>query len=263
MKKVLAVFNLLSAILVIAVNYTSQIVTFNGVTIGEMSRRYDTLFTPSGYAFSIWGIIFLLLLAYGIYQVKCAYSNNDESKIIAQTGPWFIIANLLNCFWVIVFSYDYTGISVLVMLGLLYSLVKIIVNTNMERTNAPLGRTTFLWIPIGIYAGWISVATIANIAIYLSKIRWEGGLLAPTTWCLIMIIVAVILNIIMVYKRNMKDFALVGVWALFAIYIRHKLDLEHIAYSALAGSIIIFITILVLTLRTKETMSIKKSADNL
>ena len=261
MKKSLAVLNLLSVVLVIVVNYISQIVEFNGVTIGEMSRRYDNLFTPAGYAFSIWGIIFLLLLAYGIYQVRTAYSDKDASDLIRRTGPWFILANILNCTWVIVFVYDYTGLSVLVMLGILFSLLKIILNTNMERWDAPIGVIAFAWWPICIYIGWIAVATIANIAAYLSKIGWEGGPFSEISWTLIMIIIATVVNLLMIYTRNMREFALVGIWALIAIFIRHQENYTGIAYTALSCSIVLFIAIAVHGYHNRKTNPILKFTD--
>ena len=253
MKKTLAVLNLLSVVAVIVINYISQIIEFNGTTIGEMSRRYDNLFTPAGYAFSIWGIIFLLLLAYGVYQVKIAYTGKDSSNFILRTGPWFLLANVFNCTWVIVFAYDYTGLSVLIMLGILFSLIKIILNTDMERWDAPIGIIAFLWWPICIYSGWIAVATIANIAAYLSKIGWEGGPFSETAWTLIMIIVATLVNLLMIYKRNMREFGIVGIWALIAIFMRHQEAYFAIAYTALACSALLFMAIAVHGYQNRDT----------
>lgn len=239
MKKTLAILNLLSVVLVIAVNYSSQALRLNNTTIGEISQQYDNLFTPASYAFAIWGIIFLGLLAYGIFQVKRAFFSTTPSEVISQIGYWFIGANVLNSVWVIAFVYDYTGISVLIMLGILFSLVKIILNTNMERWHAPKSTIAFVWWPICLYSGWIAVATIANIAAYLTKLGWDGVPFSEITWTLIMIVIATLLNLAMIWKRNMREFAAVGVWSLFAIYSRHKDSVEIIAYTALAASCII------------------------
>jgi len=258
MKKTLAILNLLSVVLVIVVNYISQVVEFNGVTIGEMSRRYDNLFTPAGYAFSIWGIIFLLLLAYCIYQIRIAFARKNTSEAITQTGPWFIIANIMNCIWVIVFAYDFTGLSVLVMLCILFSLLKVVLNTNMERWDAPIGMIAFIWWPICMYSGWIAVATIANIAAYLSKIGWDGGPLSEVSWTLIMIIVTTLVNLLMIYKRNMREFALVGIWALIAIYTRHRDSYDQIAYTALACGALLFLAISVHGYRNRATNPVLK-----
>src|SRR6056297_265357 len=124
MKKTFAILNLLSVILVIAVNYISQALRLNDTTIGEISQKYDNLFTPASYAFAIWGIIFLGLFAYGIFQVRRAFFGDKPSEFIMQTGYWFVAANVLNALWVIAFVYDYTGLSVLITLGILFSLIK-------------------------------------------------------------------------------------------------------------------------------------------
>lgn len=252
MKKSLAILNLISVIVVIAVNYISQALRLNNTTIGEISSRYDNLFTPASYAFAIWGLIFLGLLVYAVFQVIRAYSNKP-SDFIEQTGYWFLLANLLNATWVFAFVYDYTLLSVLVMLGILFSLLKIIWNTNMERWDAPFEIIAFVWWPICIYSGWISVATIANISTYFTKVGWDGGLLSESSWTLIMIVVATVLNLLMIWKRNMREFAAVGVWALFAIFFRHQSSFESIAYTALAGSIIIFIGIAMHGYRNRQT----------
>ena len=201
------------------------------------------MFTPAGYAFAIWGLIFLALLAYGIFQVRRAFFSNKKTDFIAQTGYWFVVANLLNCAWVFAFAYDYTGLSVIIMLGILFSLLKIVVNTNMERWDAPIAVIAFVWWPICLYSGWIAVATIANFAAYFAKIGWSGAPFSEVMWTILMIGIATLANLLMIKTRNMREFALVGIWALMAIYVRHKDEYETIAYAALACSIILFLAI--------------------
>ena len=239
MKKKLAVLNLISVISVISINYLSQMLTFNNKTIGEVSEMYSNLFTPASYAFSIWGLIFLSLLTYSIYQIKVAFFSDDSAEFINQTGFWFAISNVLNCLWLFAFIHDYIGLSVLIMFGILFSLIKVILNTNMERWDAPLKIIAFVWWPICLYAGWINVATIANVSTYLTKLNWDGAVLSPEIWTLIMVIVAGIINIMVIFKRNMREFAMVGVWALVAIFIRHQNNYDSIAYTALIIAIII------------------------
>ncbi|SHI63015.1 hypothetical protein [Pseudozobellia thermophila] len=241
MAKTRSILNLASVLIVILINYLSQAFRLNGTTIGEISSKYDNLFTPSGYAFSIWGLIFLGLLAFSIFQVKRAYSSQPK-EFIAQTGYWFLLANLLNCAWVLAFVYDHTGLSVLIMLGILVSLIKIILNTNMERWDAPIEVIALVWWPISLYGGWITVATIANISAYLAKLGWEGGPLSEVTWTIIVIMIATLINLIITWTRNMREFALVAVWAFVAIFVRHKDAMESVAYSALAAAIVLFIS---------------------
>mgnify|MGYP003630963823 FL=1 len=245
MQKKLSILNLLSVILVIAVNYISQAVRINDTTIGELSQRYTNLFTPASYAFAIWGLIFLGLLAYSLYQIKVVVFDKKDLAYIEQTGYWFALANVLNGLWVITFAYEYMGLTVIIMAGILLSLIKIIINTNMERWDAPKEIIAFSWWPICLYSGWITVATIANIALYLTKIGWNGGFLTEVQWTIVLMLVATLINLVIIYKRSMREFAAVGVWALFAIYIRHQGSIEILAYTALACSAILLSVILV------------------
>ncbi|MBC6999346.1 tryptophan-rich sensory protein [Cytophaga sp. FL35] len=258
MVKKLSIFNSVSVLLVVLVNYISQVYRLNNTTIGEVSAQYDNLFTPAGYAFSIWGVIFLSLIAYSVFQVRRSFFSSKTSEFVTQTGWWFSLANILNASWVIAFSYDFIGLSVLIMLGILASLIQIIRKTNMECWDAPIEIIAFVWWPICLYSGWITVATIANISAYLTKLGWDGGFLSEEIWTVIMIVAAVIINLLMIIKRNMREFAMVGVWALVAIYIRHRTNIPSIAYSALGGGAILFIASGIHAFKNRATSPVEK-----
>lgn len=241
MTRNLSILNLLTVILLIIVNYYSQILELNDNTIGSVSQEYYNLFTPAPYAFSIWGLIFIALLVYSIFQINRAFFSDEDHQFITNSGPWFAIANIACAGWVIAWLYEHVILSVVLMLIILVSLLRIVCKTNMEKWDAPFKIIAFTWWPICLYAGWITVATIANIAALLVKLGYKGMLSTQIIITVVMIIVAVIINLLMVYLRNMREFALVGMWALFAIFIRHQDQYPSIAYTALAGTIIIFI----------------------
>ena len=257
-KKRLALLNLCSVILVIAVNYGSQAGLWNETTIGEISNKYDNLFTPAGYAFAIWGLIFLFLVGYAVFQVKRAFFSKKDSSFIEQTGYWFAIANLLNIAWVFAFTYDQVGLSIVIMIGMLFSLLKIVIKTNMERWDAPVEVIAFVWWPICFYSGWISVAIIANIAAFLVKIELAGSELNQIIWSMVLITVAVFINMLMINLRNMREFALVGAWALFAIFIKHNGEIDSLAYYALCGCILLIISAGIHRYKNRATSPINK-----
>jgi len=258
MEKRLAVLNFISVILIIAVSYTSQIGIINGNTMGSLSAEYYNLFTPAGYAFAIWGVIFLSLLAFSGYQLFQAFSAKNDLEFLRKSGYWFLIANLANAAWVFTWLYEFTGLSVLLMFLILFSLIKIILNTNMERWDASLKVVAFSWWPICLYSGWIAVATIANVSAYLAQIDWTAPFFGEELWTVIMIAIAVFLNIAMIWRRNMREFAAVGVWALIAIYFRHFDEIPIIAYSALIGAVAIFSNIVYHGWLNKETNPITR-----
>lgn len=258
----LAVLNFLSVIFVILVNYFVNAIRLNSNTIGSLSSEYENLFTPAAYAFSIWALIYISLLVYSFFQLKRAFAESGETDFIEQTGPWFAIANLASAAWVIVWLYEFTLLSVLVMLVILFSLIKIIINTRMELWDAPLKIIAFVWWPICLYAGWISLATIANIAAYLTKTGWNGWFFTEVQWTLVMILIAVVINMLMIYKRNMREFALVGVWGLIAIFVRHLEENILIANVALAGAVIIFIYVSYHGYVNRKTSPVHKLMEN-
>src|SRR5699024_9996024 len=130
---------------------------------------------------------------------------------------WFIVSCLANSLWIFAWLYDYIGLSVLLMLVLLIALLKIVSRTRMELTNPPFRIVAFLWWPFSLYAGWVAVALIANSAAYLTKLQWAGFGVSEPIWAVIMIIVSGLFYIFMTWKRHMREFAAVGVWALIAI----------------------------------------------
>ena len=240
MDKIYSGLNLLSVLIAIGVNAASQSRLWDLPTVGEISGRYPTLITPAGYAFSIWGAIFLGLLAIGAYGVYRAFRYSDNNGWIARTVPWFCGANLFNALWVWVFSHEMLGLSVAVIFALLACLIALIRVLDMERWDAPIGTIAFLWWPICLYSGWISIAVIANVAVWLSASGWSGwGDVGPADWTLAMIGVAIALNWFMVFSRNMREFALVGAWALAAIAMRHLNSPAPLFYVPMVGTILL------------------------
>ncbi|MFP4845386.1 tryptophan-rich sensory protein [Winogradskyella sp. PE311] len=217
MKKTLQITNGLALGSTIFINYLSNTGLMNNTTIGNLSDDYKSLFTPAGYTFAIWGIIYLLLLVFAIYQGRSLFVKVRDDSFIQKIGWWFVLSCFFNCAWVFAWIYEYTGLSCLFIFLLLFSLYKIVWNNRMELDDKRFSIIAFLWWPFVIYSGWVTVASIANVSTYLIKIEWDGLGLSQITWTLIMISIAVVINLVMTWKRNMREFALVGAWALVGI----------------------------------------------
>lgn len=235
-----SIVNLIGVIAVVFFNYYFNAVGINGNTMSSLSEKYNSLFTPAGYAFSIWGVIFLALFVQAIFLIVRAFKPEKDQNPISQIGLGIFIANMLNILWVYAWLSESTGVSVAIMVLILITLLSVIVRTNMERWDAPLKIIVFIWWPICLYSGWIAVATIANISAMLVKVGWTGGI-PETTWAVILIVVATLLGAFMIYKRNMREFALVIVWALVAIAVRHWGVYPLLQYAALIGSAVLII----------------------
>jgi hypothetical protein len=242
MKKTLQIANIIALIATIVINYLSNMGVFNGNTMKTISDKYHNYFTPAGYAFSIWGLIYIGLLAFAIYTARGLFKKVKDEWPVLETGWWFVISCAANSLWVIAWLYDYIGISVVLMIVLLFSLIKIILNTRMELDDLPLKKIAFVWWPFCLYSGWISVALIADVAAYLTKINWNGFGISEIGWTMMMIIIAGIINLIITWTRNMREFALVGVWGLVAVAVSNWNPEKSIAYTALVVAVILFIS---------------------
>ncbi len=244
MKKKYAIANFIVIIAVILWNYLANSMGIHGNTVSSLSSEYFNLFTPASYAFGIWGLIYLALLALGIYQLKKGVFDKKDDHFIRQMGPWLIIANLANALWILFWLLEYTGLSVLLMFIILISLLVIVVRLNMEKEVAPMGILLWVWWPVCLYSGWIVVASIANTAAWLVKIGWHPAW-GETSWTLIMTGIAMLINIYMILSRNMREFAFVGIWALTAISVRHWNSNEALQWTGLVAAIIILVFIAV------------------
>lgn len=243
MKKFYALTNAIVIVAVIIWNYAINSIGINGNTIREISSQYSNLFTPASYAFSIWGIIFFGLLALSIFQIYRVYTKHPDATFISTIGPWLLIANIANGLWSYLFLSNYTGWSVVALFTILISLIVIIVKLNMQRYDAPFPILAFVWWPIGIYAGWVTVACIANLGAYLSKIGFDTIAFTDYQFTMIMIVVAMLINLAMIKYRNMREFGLVGVWSLVAIAVKQWGSESSIAWTALVCAIVIFVVI--------------------
>jgi len=258
MKKTLQLANIISFIATVIVNYASNTGAINNTTIGDVSNSLTSLFTPAGYAFSIWGLIYLLLLGFVIYQSRSLFVKTRQDSYILKTGWWFVLSCIANVLWVVFWLYGYFSMSVIAMFVLLYSLIRIVLNNSMELWDAPISRIVFLWWPFVFYSGWVTVASIANVSAYLVSTNWEGWGFSPVNWTLFMIGVATFINLLVTWRRNMREFALVGAWALIAIAVANWDSYESIKITALVAAGILILSSLIHSIKNKETNPAKK-----
>ena len=258
MQKRLSVANIFALIVTIVLNYLSNTGIFNGNTMSTVSAAYQNLFTPAGYAFSIWGLIYLGLAAFVIYHAVVSFKSSQENNVVLKVGWWFVISCIANCAWIFAWLYDYTGLSVIIMIMLLFSLVMIILKTRMELDDLPIKQIAYVWWPFSLYAGWITVALIANIAAWLTKINWDGFGLSSITWTIIMIIIAGIIYLLMTWQRNMREYALVGVWGLLAIAVANWTTEPSIVQSSIIISVILFLSSTVHAIRNRFMINNRK-----
>lgn len=233
---VLAIATFLSIIGTLAINTLSNFYPPGGENVGEIANTVlaGVLITPANYAFAIWGLIYLGLIAYGIYQLG-AHQRRDP--VIRPVSRLLIIACIAQIIWIFLFTLQYFTWSIVAMLGILWPLIGAYGILRMERSNRY--RRWFAIYPFSIYLAWIAVATVVNVASALYDAGWRGGL-TSVTWTVIMIVVSAAIALITLWTRGDIPFALVFVWAYLAIAIRHS-DVPTIWIAAIATSIVLLV----------------------
>lgn len=237
--------NMLGLIAVLVVNTLANTLPIAGKTTGELSDQYPVLITPAGYVFSIWSLIYVLLIGFIIYQ---AMPRTMHRESVQRISIWFLLTCLFNCTWIIVWHYELLPVSVAVMLALLLSLIVLYRRIRTSSEAKTPGERLFVYLPFSIYLGWISVATIVNITVLLYDAGWEGFGLGDTTWTVILIVIAVALAAIIGYTFTDAAFMLVFVWALIGIGVKQQGSNETVALTAYTAAGVVAILILGLLL---------------
>ncbi|GGM41231.1 hypothetical protein GCM10011351_29270 [Paraliobacillus quinghaiensis] len=227
--------NFLALVFVIIINYLSNALPFNGQTTSEISNRINVLFTPAGYVFSIWGVIYLLLAIWVFRQLPKARRN---LPVYIKATPLFVLSCLLNSFWLFLWHYEYFVFSVVIMVALLINLI-----TLYTRVKAVATSFSDL-LPFSVYLGWVSVATIANISYVLVEFGWNGFGLSDSFWTITMLFVATVLAAIFRLKERDVAYPLVFVWAFIGIGVRNLSDYPTVSYAAYFCAAVVFIVAL-------------------
>lgn len=217
------VLSVLAFILMIAVNALANILPINGQNTGQISNLYPNLFTPAALTFSVWGVIYLFLLFYTVYQTGIIGKKTPNfQKTIQEIGGLYILTCLANIAWILCWHYNLMIQSVGVMLVLLIALIVIFLKLKKNiGTGRTLGEKWLISIPFSLYLAWISVATIANITVFLVKIKWNGWGIDPQIWTIAVLIVAIGITLIIQSKYRDIAYSLVVLWALSGILIQH------------------------------------------
>ena len=223
--------NVAALLLTLVMNALASLLPLAGRTTGEVSDRFPVLFVPAGYVFSIWGLIYLGLIAFAIYQALPAQRDNPRLRRI---GYLFVASCLFNSLWLVAWHNLQITLSLLLMVGLLLSLIALYLRLQPSDSAPVIERWTIDG-PFSLYLGWLTVATVANTTAALYNAGWGGWGLPDALWGVITVIAALIIALLMLKRERNVVFVLVVVWALIGIFVRQQ-DTAVMAYSSLLAA---------------------------
>ena len=206
--------NLAAFAIMILLNILSNALPINGQSMPEISAKYPSLFTPAGITFSIWGVIYLALLAFVTWQALPAQRGKET---LARIAPWFKVNCLANASWLVAWHYDLLVVSMLIMLLMLVTLIRIYTILIRDIDSAPFKEHLVLYLPFSLYTGWIVVATIANASVIQTHWGLDDAGIGAIEWTFLNLALAGAIGATMVLRFRDIPFALVIAWAAFGI----------------------------------------------
>lgn len=218
---ILKILTFIAFLMMLAVNVLADTLPINGVTTGEVSDAYPTLFTPAGYTFAIWGLIYALLGAFSLYQLRPFNSGGSAGGVepLQKIRIYFIISSLANILWLFAWhngDMPLTFFLIVIMLLCLIWISQILAGEALTPT-----EKLFIRLPLSVYFGWITVACAANLAVLLVSAGWDGFGLPPTVWTVVLMIAVVLIGIAVMTKNRDVAYGFVLLWAFAGILVKH------------------------------------------
>lgn len=208
----------LTILATIVVNALANALPINGLNTAQISDRFKVYFVPAGYVFSIWGLIYLGLIAFAIFQ---ALPSQRENPRLRATGWWVSLGGLANIAWIFLWHYELFPLTVIAMLVLLASLIITYLHLEIGRDVVSTAEKWAARLTFSIYLGWITVATIANITDLLDYLKWDRFGIAPEIWMGIVLAAVLVIAVLMNITRRDVAYGLVILWALAGISVKH------------------------------------------
>lgn len=230
-----------SFVVTLVINWLATTGVLGGLSTREIATRYPISFLPANFTFGIWGVIYLALGAYTVYQVLPSQREQPRQRAVG----WLVaLTGLFNCLWLVTFQNTLFAASMVAMLALLATLI--ITYTRLDVGRVPVSTTTraFVTLPISLYLGWITVATIANAAYVLFDAGWDGFSIPGATWAVIMLLVASALTLVIVLTRHDIAYLLVVVWAFYGIWVRQAETPEVAGVAGVAALVLLAVALI-------------------
>ena len=227
--------NVAAFIITVLVNSLAGTGMLNGKSTGEISDKYATLVTPAGYVFSIWAVIYLLLAAFVVFQ---ALPSQKDKAFQRQVGVLFVLSSLFNCVWIFLWQYENITASVPLMFALSATLIAIYLRLDIGKSDVTMKEKLAVHLPFSVYFGWITIASIADVAAALVSISWDGFGLDNTTWAALVIAIALILTLLVLATRKDAAYGLVIVWAAAGIAVKQNANQAVFTAAAASATIV-------------------------
>ncbi len=240
---------LASAVFAVVIGQT-QVLLGWGQSPADFSADSDDTLRVAGYAFAIWGVIYLWLL---VYAVRQALPQTGESLLIHRLG-WPSAAALLGIgWWVVAAAFDWEAATIVLIFGSLAAvLIPLLINAGAIRALARFDRDRLMTVwPLALLAGWLSVAAPLNLITVATGNDALPPLLSPTVWAMLAIVVVAVVALGVTQRLRTLAYGLPIAWGLLGAFTAEQARNPLLAYVALAAAAAVLVGAIVLTFRLR------------
>ena len=255
-KLFIPILNLIGFLGMVIVNGLANALPINNKTTGELSDQYPNLFVPEGFTFSIWGLIYLLLGVFVVYQLIIVIrKGKQESSFVEKIGLLFFASCIANIGWVFAWHHEIVSLSLVLMLLLLGCLITIYLRLDIGKSGFSASERYLVRLPFSVYLGWITIATIANVTALLVDINWNTFGLGQQFWAVAVIAVGIAIALSILFTRKDIFYCLVVDWALLGILIKRlavdTVPDQGVVIATIVGMVLISAGVIVQSIRRK------------
>ena len=267
--QLLKISNIAIVIMTIIINALANVLPIGDNYTEELADNIPNLFVPAGVTFAIWGIIYILIILFSVYLARDLFKKEKMTNpFIEKISYFFILANIANIVWILLWHYEQVTLSLFATIVVFGSLLVVYLRLNIGSEKVSIKDKLFVHIPISVYLGWGTVATIANVTAVLVVINWNGFGIGEEIWTMVALIIATIITLLVLFTRKDYAYCFVIIWAFFGIYLKRSVVdpiyglQSQIAFTALIAivAIIIFLIIMMVSPYFKKS-PIKNSVE--
>lgn len=221
---------LAAILLTLVVNGAAVAIPLGGRTTQEISDSFRVFLVPSGGTFAIWGVIYSFLVAFGLYQARPA---TREDQLLRRLGWLPLLSCVFNSAWIFLWQYGFFVATLVAMLGLLVTLIAI---HRVTRAATSRAERWLVAIPFSVYLGWITVATVLNVAVGLVSLGVTGiAGIDPPLIAAVVLVAAIGIALAAIVREREIAYGLVAVWAFYGIWVKEGAT-PYVAPVAIAGA---------------------------
>lgn len=209
--------SLIGLLLVVFINWLANWLPLNNQTTGEVSRENPVPLQPAGWAFLIWALIYVLLFAFVIYSFLPVGQRTSRIRVV---GPIFLVANIANITWIFFWHWEQFAaslVAIVVLLGSLALIYAVLRRRGADASSVSAMHRLLVRVPFSIYFGWVSIATIASLEVWMANNGWSGGPFGLRGWTVIFLIAGVLVASVFAFAAKDAAYPLVFVWGYSAI----------------------------------------------